>query len=52
MRCRNWRLPARRVRPIPGGRPPYFEETELFVPVDLFGLFNELVETGEIVVGT
>jgi hypothetical protein len=33
--------------PIPGGRPPYFEGQELFVPVTLFPLFNELLKGGE-----
>jgi hypothetical protein len=36
--------------PIPGGRPPYFEGQELFVPATLFPLFNELLKGGEIYV--
>ena len=39
-------------QPVPGGRPPYFEGAEIFVPVDLFALFNKLAEEGEIGVGT
>ena len=34
--------------PIPGGRPPYFQGQELFVPAALFPLFNELLKGGEI----
>jgi hypothetical protein len=40
------------LRPIPGGRPPYVVGSELFVPSDLFSLFNKLGRDGEIVVRT
>lgn len=38
-------------RPIPGGKPPYFEGDEIWVPAEAFALFNQLVEGGEIRVG-
>lgn len=39
------------TRDIPGGRPPYFHGSEVFVPPEAFDVFNALMTDGEISVG-